>query len=174
MAINQENLMSAGKAGVEAGIAIAQAQFAAMERLAALNMNTAKATFADASEHVRSVLNARDPQEFGKLNSAAAQPAVQGAVAYAKSVYDVATQAQANVVKIVEAQGTDLNRAFASTIDAMAKNAPAGSDAAINAFKSTFAAFNFAYDGWSKIAKQTVEAAESNFDSKMKTVSKSR
>jgi phasin family protein len=163
MTVTPENLIAAGKAGFKASIAIAQAQFAAAEKLAALNMTSAKSTFEEASAHLRSVITTQDPQELIKLNSGAAQPALQKAVSYAQSFYDVATQAQANVAKIVEAQTAEMNRAFASTIDALAKSAPAGSEGAINMMKSSFAAFNSAYDGWSKVAKQTADVTQTNF-----------
>jgi phasin family protein len=169
-----ENFIAAGKAGFEASIAIAQAQFAAAEKLAALNITSVKAGFEDASAHLRSVISTQDPQDLIKLNSGVAQPALQKAVSYAQSFYDVATQAQANVAKIVEAQTAEMNRAFASTIDAFAKNSPAGTEGAVNMMKSSFAAFNSAYDGWSKMAKQTADVGQANFAEVAKAGTKRR
>lgn len=93
MTVMPENLIAAGKAGFEASIAIAQAQFAAAEKFAALNITSVKSTFEDASVHLRSVISTQDPQDLIKLTSGAAQPALQKAVTYAQSFYDVATQA---------------------------------------------------------------------------------
>jgi len=158
-----ENFFSASKVNVEAALAIAQAQFAVVEKLAALNLATAKAAFEEAADHMKASLEVRDPQELAKLNSSLAQPGLEKAVAYARSVYDVTSQAQANVAKVLEAHGAELNRTVASSIDGIARNAPAGSDAAINVVKSAFAAFNTAYDGMSKVAKQASEVVEVNF-----------
>ncbi len=174
MTMTTESFTAAGKAGLDASIAIAQTQFAAAEKYASLSINTAKASFDDASAHLRAVVSTQDPQEIARLNGSAAQPALQKAATYVQSVYDVATEAQANLTKFVEAQGVEFNRTFANTIDAIAKNAPAGSDGAINAMKSSFAAWTSACDGWSKFAKQTSEVAEANFTKVTKAVAKGR
>lgn len=163
MYVTPEKFLNAGKAGVEAALAVAHAQFAAVEKLAALNMAAAKSTFEETTDHIKSVFEAKDPQELVKINSAFAQPVLEKAVAYARNVYDVTSQAQTQVAKVVETQSVEVNKAMASAIDSLAKNAPVGSDAAVNAMKSALAAFNSAYDGMSKVAKQAAEVVEVNF-----------
>ena len=163
MYVAPENFMNASKSSFEAALAIAQVQFAAIEKFASLNFGAAKAAFDGASEQMKSVLQAKDPQDFAKIQSAAAQPSLDRAVAYARGVYDVASAARTSVAKVAEAHGAEINRAFATTIDGIAKNAPAGSEVAVNAMKSAFAAFNSAYDGMNRAAKQAAEVVEGNF-----------
>jgi phasin family protein len=163
MYVTPDKLAESGKASVEAAVALVQTQFAALERFAALNLNTAKAAFSDSAAHVKSLLEAKDPQEVAKLSSAYAQPALEKAAAYGRSVYDLASEAQTHVTKIAESQAAQFNKSVASTLDSFAKNAPAGSDVAVNAMKTAFAAVNSAYDSMTKAAKQAAEVVEGNF-----------
>ena len=53
-------------------------------------------------------------------------------------------------------------KGMASWVDKASKSAPAGSDAAINAFKSTIAATTAAFDQFQKASKQVVNLADAN------------
>jgi phasin family protein len=162
MYVTPEQVSASGKAGVEAWLGLANAQFAVFERLSALHMNAAKAAFEDSVNYTRAVLGAKDIQEVANLSAAAAQPAVEKALAYSRKVYEVSSQAQGEVTKLVEAQAAEINRNMAGLLDKFAKNAPAGSDVAVAAVKSALAAANTAYDSFSKVAKQASEIAEAN------------
>lgn len=163
MYVTPEKFLSASKASVETALAIVEAQFTAVEKVAAVNAASAKASFHDAAEHVRSVLSAKDAQELVQINAAAAQPSIEKAVDYARSVYDATAQAQTSLVKALDAQTSELNKAFGTTLEAFAKNSPVGSEALMSAMKSSLAMFNAAYDNASKFAKQTTNAIDHQF-----------
>jgi hypothetical protein len=99
-------------------------------------------------------------QEVISLQATLAQPSVEKAVAYSRSVYEIAAQTQEEFSKLVEAQFAEVNKNVASSLDKAAKSAPAGSDVAVAAVKSAIAAANSAYDTMSKAAKQVAEIAE--------------
>lgn len=164
MYVTPEKIAASGKAGVDTLLAFANAQFAAFEKFAELNLNAAKATFEEAAGHVKALAEAKDPQEYAKLNTAFAQPAMDKAVSYGKHVYDIAAQTQASMGKIVEAQAAEANKAFTTLLDTVSKNAPAGSDPVVTAMKTALAAVNGAYDNISKAAKQAAEVVEVNFN----------
>ncbi len=163
MYVTPEQIAATNKAGVEALLGLANSQFAAFERWSTLNMNATKAAFEDSMNHAKALLGAKDVQEFINLNAAAAQPALEKAIAYSRSVYEVAAQSQAELTKAVEAQAAELNRNVVGFLDKVSKNAPAGSDVAVAAVKSALAAANSAYDSFTKVAKQATEIAEANF-----------
>ena len=77
-----EQFAAANKASVDALFTIAHAQFAAFERLSALNFNTTKAAFEDSVNQAKALLSVKDPQEFVNLTVASAQPALEKAIAY--------------------------------------------------------------------------------------------
>jgi phasin family protein len=157
-----EQFAATNKAGVDALFTIAQAQFAAFERLSALNFNATKAAFEDSVNQAKALLSVKDPQEFVNLSAASAQPALEKAIAYSRNVYEVATQAQVEVKNLAEGQAAAMNKNVTSLIDNFTKNAPAGSEAAVTAIKSAMATANSAYDSFTKVVKQATDIAEAN------------
>ena len=163
MNVSPDQLSTAGKAGVEMLLGIANTQFAAFERLSTLNFNAAKAAFEAGMGQTRALLGAKDPQELMNLNAAAAQPGLENAIAYSRNVYELAAQTQGEMNKLIESQAAEFSRNMTGFLDKVSKNAPAGSDVAVAAVKSALAAANSAYDSISKVAKQANEIAEANF-----------
>ena len=162
MITTPENLASANKAAVESFLTLANTAFASAERLAALNLNTARSFLEDGMANAKALLGAKDVQQLVALQTTLAQPAVEKFVSYSRNVYEIATQTQEEISKIVESQFAEVNKNVASALDRAAKNAPAGSDVAVAAVKSAIAAANSAYDNMSKAAKQVAEIAEAN------------
>jgi len=157
-----EQFAAANKASVDALFTIAHAQFAAFERLSALNFNTTKAAFEDSVSQAKALLSVKDPQELMGLATASAQPALEKAMAYSRSVYEVAAQTQVEVKKLAEARAAEMNKSVGVLLETLTKNAPAGSDVAVTAVKSAMAAANSAYDSFTKVVKQATDTAEAN------------
>jgi phasin family protein len=157
-----EQFAAANKANVETLLFVANTAFASAERLAALNLNTARSLLEDSMSNVKAMLAVKDPQSLMSLQASLAQPAVEKAVAYSRSVYEIATQTQEELGKVLESQVGEINKNVASALDKAAKNAPAGSDIAVAAVKQAIAAANSAYDSMTKAAKQVAEIAEAN------------
>jgi phasin family protein len=162
MYVTPEQIQAATKANVEALLAVANAQFSAFEKLANISAGAVKGAFEDSIANTRALLGAKDVQEFVSLQSTLAQPAIEKAIAYSKSVYEVATQTNTEFTKATEQRVTEWNENFVSLLDKAAKNAPAGSDVAVSAVKQILAAANSAYDNFNKVAKQATEIAEAN------------
>jgi phasin family protein len=170
MYVTPEQIQEAGKANVEAALSLAAAQFAAFEKLANLNTGAIKTAFEDSLANTRALLGAKDVQELVNLQSSLAQPSIEKAIAYSKSAYEVATETNAELSKMVEKRVAEWNENFVSMLDKATKNAPAGSDVAVAALKSMLAAANSAYDNLSKVTKQATEIAEANVNAASETV----
>ena len=162
MYVTPEQIQAASKANVEAFLAVANTQFAALEKLANIQASAMKSAFEDSIASTRALLGAKDVQEFVSLQNSFAQPAIEKALAYSKSVYEVATGANAELSKVAERRVAEWNENFVSLLDKVSKNAPAGSDVAVAAVKSMLAAANSAYDNFTKVARQATEIAEAN------------
>ncbi len=157
-----EQLASANKANIETLLTIANTAFASAERLAALNLNTARTLLEDSVNAAKALLAAKDLQELVSVQGSLTQPAFEKVIAYARSLYEIASQTQDEFSKIFDSQYVELNKNVVSTLDKVAKNAPAGSDVAVAAVKSALAAANSAYETMNKAAKQVAEMAEAN------------
>jgi phasin family protein len=159
-----EQLIALNKANLEIAARFAGVALQGAERMFDLQLKAAKTAFADTVEGAKALAAVKDLQQLAALKDNLAQPSIEKATAYAKSVYDVATETQAEIGKLVEEQVADFNKQVVAALDKLVKTAPAGSEVGIAAVKSAIAAVNSAYDNLSKVAKQVTEATQSNFE----------
>jgi phasin family protein len=170
MYVTPEQLQAAQKSNVETLLAVASTQFGAIEKLASLNANAFKAAFEDSVANARAMMGAKDMQEFVSLQNSLAQPVLEKAINWSKSVYELATTTNAEMTKLAEKRTAEWNENFASFLEKASKNAPAGSDVAVAAMKQMITAANSAYDNLNKVAKQATEMAEANVAAATETV----
>jgi phasin family protein len=158
---------------------VAQAtRFAALslenaEKLVKFNLNAAKAAFAQTVEGAQAVAGVKDVQDLLALRTKIAEAQVQTAVGYSRNLYELATEAQAGYSALAEEAFGAYTRGVAAWVDKASKSAPAGSDVAVNAFKSTMAATTAAFDQFQKASKQVVSIADANVRAAAATASKS-
>ena len=157
-----EQFAAANKATVDSLLSLANSALASAERIAALNLNTARSLVEDSVSSAKALMGAKDVQEALSIQASLAQPNVEKAVAYSRSVYEISAQTQEELAKMVEAQYAEFQKSVAGLLDQAAKSAPAGSDVAVAAVKSAIAADNSAFDNMNKAAKQVAEITEAN------------
>lgn len=162
MSINTEQFAAANKAAVDSLLSVANTALASAERIANLNLETARAAFEDSAANTKALLGAKDVQEALSIQASLAQPNIDKAVAYGRSVAEISTQTQEELAKLVEAQFGDFQKSVAGMLEKAAKSAPAGSDVAVAAVQSAIAAATSAFDNMRKSAQQVTALAQSN------------
>lgn len=170
MTINTEKFAAANKATVDSLLSVANTALASAERIAALNLNTARATLEDSVSGVKAVMAAKDPKEAVAVQSSLAQPAVDKAVAYARSVYEISTETQQEFAKMVETQFGDFQKTVTGLIEQATKSAPVGSEGAVAAIQQAITAANSAFGNMNTMAKQFAESAQANVASATQAV----
>jgi phasin family protein len=133
-----------------------------LEKLVELNLQTGKAALSEAAEAASNALSVRDPQQLLAFQTTGVQPAVEKLGAYGRQVYEILSTTQAEVAQIAESAAAEAQKTFASSLDSVVKNAPAGSEGAIAFMQSAVSAANSAYDALQKAVKQAAEATEAN------------
>lgn len=162
MSINTEQFAAANKAAVDSLLSVANTALASAERIANLNLETARAAFEDSAANTKALLGAKDVQEAISIQASLAQPNIDKAVAYGRSVAEISTQTQEELAKLVEAQFGDFQKSVAGMLEKAAKSAPAGSDVAVAAVQSAIAAATSAFDNMRKSAQQVTALAQNN------------
>ena len=162
MSINTEQFAAANKAAIDSLLAVANTALASAERIANLNLETARAAFEDSAANTKALLGAKDVQEAISIQASLAQPNIDKAVAYGRSVAEISTQTQEELAKLVEAQFGDFQKSVAGMLEKAAKSAPAGSDVAVAAVQSAIAAATSAFDNMRKSAQQVTALAQNN------------
>lgn len=158
----REHFATAHKASIETFATLTNKAFAQFERLSALNVNAARSALEDSLAAVQSLQSARSPQDLIALQASLAQPMLDKAIAYGRSVQEITAEAQQEISKLFEAQVAEINKTLADTLERAAKTAPAGSEPVFAAIKSAMALSSNVYDSVSKATKQVAEVAEAN------------
>ena len=159
-----EQLIAINKTNVETALRFAGVALDGVEKLIELQMKTAKSALADSIQGARALTSVRDFDQLAALKDTVVQPSLEKATAYAKEVYDVASETQADLTRLVEEQVSEFNKQVISALDQIVKTAPAGSEVGIAAMKSTLAAVNSGFDNLTKVAKQFGEVTQNNIE----------
>ena len=152
--INKANVAQATKL---AALAIENA-----EKLMRLNISAAKVALAQGIEGATAVATVKDVQDLVALRAKYAETGVQAALGYSKSLYEMASEAQAQYSALSEEAWGVYTKGIASWVEKASKSAPAGSDVGFNALKSTVAATTAAFDQFQKATKQVVNFADAS------------
>jgi phasin family protein len=162
MAQATDQLAAFNKAQMEAALKVAEAAAQHMEKLAEVQLNAAKAAYANSLNALRQLAAVKDVNELTNLTKGIAQPAWNDATAYAKNLYSVVAAAQSQFAANLEQQVSALNESMIASLDTAMKSAPPGSEAAFAAAKSAIESTKTVYETMVKAAKQMASVAEAN------------
>jgi phasin family protein len=157
-----EQFAEFNKAGYDNAIKLASLSLEKAERLTKLNLQAAKIALEQGVNGANAVAGAKDVQEFLSLRAKLAEAGVQSALGYSRGVYEIASEAQADFSALAEEAWASYTKGVAAWVEKATKNAPAGSDVAVTALKSTVAATTAAFDQFSKATKQVVNFADAS------------
>lgn len=159
-----EQFAALNKTNLEAAARFANVAFGGAERLLGIQLQAAKAALADGVDGAKTLATIKDLQQFADVKDTVAQPAFEKAADYMKSMYDVASETQAEFGKLIEQQFATFNKQVVVALDKFAESAPAGSEVGISALKSALVTSNAAYENISKAAKQFNDTAKTNLE----------
>lgn len=137
---------------------------AGFSKLVELNMATAKAAMADMAQQMQAGAAIKSPQDLGNA-AGMVQPMADKAAAYGRAVAGIVTETGTALNKAAEARFADMQTQAVANIEAALKNAPAGSEGAVSAFKNAMAAGQSSLATAQSQAKQAMEAAGKQFAS---------
>jgi phasin family protein len=157
-----EQFADFGKANVAQATKLATLALENAEKLVKLNMNAAKVVLANSVESATAAASVKDVQDLMALRAKFAETGVETATAYTRSLYEISSEAQAQFTAMAEEAWSAYTKDAAAWVEKASKSAPAGSDAAVNALKSTFAASTAAFDQFQKATKQVVSLADAS------------
>lgn len=158
-----EQFTATHKANLQALQGFTTQAFAGVEKLVELNMAASKAAMTESFGHVHAVLGAKDAQELLALQAGLLKPMADKSAAYAQHVQTILAGSTAEFTKAMEAKTAEAQKAFGGVLENLTKNAPAGSETAVAAFKSALTAGQNAIETAQAQAKKAVEAAQANF-----------
>jgi len=157
-----EQITAIGKANLDIAVNFATITLQGAERMLDLQLKAVKDVIAQGAKNAKALSEVKDVQQALALQSTVAQPSLEKALDYSRSVYEVASDTQSQIAKLFETRVAEFNSNMVAAVDKAAKSAPAGSEMALVAVKTALAAANTAYDSMTKAAKQVKEMTEAN------------
>lgn len=157
-----EQFMQLGKSSIEAALSVANITLQGAERLVGLQLKTAKEALDEGMRSAKALSDVKNVQDLIALQSTSTQPGIEKAIAYSRSLYEVASETQSQINKVLEDRMAKVGGEFVTAMDKAVKNAPAGSESALAAFKSAVAAASTAYETMTKVARDAADVAVSN------------
>ncbi len=159
-----DQVVASHKANLDTLFGLTNKAFESVEKIVELNLTASKAALSEVASHSQALLSVKDAQELLALQSGLFQPLTEKTAAYSRHLYDIASSASADFSKTFEGQAADAQKKFMGLVDSAAKNAPAGSEAAVAILKSSVAAATNALESVQKAVKQATDVAEANFN----------
>jgi len=168
-----EDLMKAQSEAFKASNTVATTAFEGAKKLLELNVQAAKAGMEESSAQLKQLMAAKDVKTLNDmltdLFTQYSKPDNSKAVAYVKQVYDISTATGSEVTALIEKQVAASQKQLLESVDALAKNAPAGSEAAVSALRQSVVTANAAYQQVNVATRQLFEKIEANLEGAVKT-----
>lgn len=157
-----ESLAELNQAGVSNAVKLATLSFEQIERLAKFNLNATKSALAGGVRSVGTMGEVKDMQSLLALNAELVAANVDSVLGYSRGVYGIGSEGRSELSTFAERAWAEYTKLVSAWVDEAGKNAPAGSEAAVNALKSTMAATNTAVDQFSRVTKQAASIADAS------------
>ncbi|WP_051377020.1 phasin family protein [Paraburkholderia dilworthii] len=140
--------------------ALTNTTFESFQRLIELNLQTIHSALATSEAYWHEALSVKTPEEYLTWQAGLIQPAAEQALSYSRQLYDIASNAKAELTKVAEAHYEHANLTARTLADNLVKNAPAGTEPTTTVLESTFPTSLHARETVRKAAKQAIETAK--------------
>jgi phasin family protein len=149
-----------GRAAVESATRAAKISMDSAERTLNVQIEYARGAVKQATINARAVSQVKDVQELVAVRTRIAENTIENLMGYSRSLYEIASEAQAEYARLAEERMARFQRAVTEGVDQATRSAPAGSDVAVAAIKSQLAATTAAFDTFTKAAKSFASYAD--------------
>ncbi|QWE15805.1 phasin family protein [Polynucleobacter sp. AP-Nino-20-G2] len=173
MNLTPEQIAAAQKANLETLSGLTNQALQSIEKLVELNMHIAKQSLSESMTSAKKALEVKDIQQLLAHQAEAVQPMAEKIMAYSRHLYELAHETQASFTKSAEKELQAGHKKINALVEDWTKNAPAGSDAAVNAMKQAIASANNVFETSQKAVKHAVEVAQTNLSNASNTVANS-
>ncbi|AUT76117.1 hypothetical protein C2L64_45215 [Paraburkholderia hospita] len=157
--LDLEQSIAAQKASLEVMFGILSKALESIDKLASLDLRAFKTILAEHHEIAARALLTKNPQELLSLQ---AQPAVENAQSYWRHAYEIMSGTLADFTETLETQFKRHQYDGQAFVENLAKNAPAGSEAAVSVWKSAIETASATCEAARRAAKQAGQIVESN------------
>ncbi len=162
MNLTPEQMAAAQKANLETLSSLTKQALQSIEKLVELNMQITKQSLGESMSSAKKALEVKDIQQLLAHQAEAVQPMAEKIMAYSRHLYELAHDTQETFTKSAEKELQAGQQKINSLVEDWTKNAPTGSDAAVQVMKQAIASANTAFETSQKAIKQAVQLSKGN------------
>ncbi|MPW22795.1 phasin family protein [Paraburkholderia sp. CNPSo 3157] len=159
--LTPEQVAATRKANLDLLFELSNKAVEGVGKLAALNLQTTRLTFADTLDLAQKLLSVKEPHDWLSLQNSFAAPMAEKVQTYSRQAFDIVSATQAEFARIAKSQCEAYGRQVQTVVEDVA---PAGSEAAMNALNSAISAANTLFETLQNSGQQAVEVTRSNLD----------
>ena len=152
-----EDLMKMQSEMANAASAAAMKTLEGFRKLTDVNLQAARASLEQSAEQINALLAAKDVNTLTSLVTSFSQPSADKFANYARAVYAVTSETNADLAKMVQDQIGKVNAQLAASIEQLARNAPGGAEGGMAFIRQALSTANASYDQFNAQMKQMVE-----------------
>lgn len=127
----QEQFSAFNQKALNAALDLAALSFSNAERFLDMHIEAVKGSLEESAETFKALSSAKDPQELLALRSRLLETSVERASSYARTVYELVAEAQAETSELIEAQVAAFSEGVGSAVEQAARSASEGISAAV-------------------------------------------
>lgn len=161
-----EDLMKAQADAFKASNTVATTAFEGARKLLELNVQAAKAGMEESNAQLKALLAAKDVKTLNDmltdLFTQFSKPDPSKAAAYVRQVYDITSATGSEVTALIDKQVSTSQKQLLEAVESLSKNAPAGSEGAVNALRQSVVTANAAYEQVNVATRQVLDMIEAN------------
>ena len=161
MPIATEQFVAAQRALLDTAQNVALKALDGATRLFELNVQAVRATVSEATDQVKTLLDA-DPTKVTSQSFALAQPNAEKLVSYSKQAFEIVSGTHGEIAELLQKHVDDAQELAVVAIDNAAKSAPAGSEIVFKAARNGFGAARSAYEQAVSASRRFSEQIEQN------------
>ncbi len=170
MNFSNDQFVATQKSNMDAFVGFTEKAFSSFEKVVELNMAASKALLGESMSNLQALMAVKDVQAFMAVQTQLVQPMNEKSAAYSRHLYDIMSEAGADLTQTIEATTAESQKAVTTLLETSLKNAPAGSEAAVAVIKSAMTAGTNAVETAQKSAKQALKAVDSSITSNIDAV----
>jgi phasin family protein len=158
IALSSEQFVSAQRGALDVAGATAKLALDNAEKLATLGISSLRSLLEQTIESTQNLAIIKTPGDAAAIHAHLGQAHFASALAYSRSLYDIASQSHAQLTQLFDQQRSAINGHIESSLDDIHHGGHSG--VAVAAVKSALSAANSAFDNAHRAARQVAEITD--------------
>ena len=134
--MNLDKIVAAHKAQLIVMHEMTSNALAAVEKIAELNLQAAKASLEHHTGHAHELLSVKDVKALSRLQAKALEPLAEKAAAYNRSLYEIVSDMNSECASIAQAQIGQAQKQFLESVETALSHVPMGSEKLVDSVKT--------------------------------------